>query len=372
MNGLAIGHVRGVAIRLNWSVAVIAALIAWSLADTVFPDIADGRSTEAYWAAGTITSALFLATLAAHEVGHALVAQREGVPVRSITLWLFGGVAELGALPSSAGAAFRIAAAGPAVSGLIGLALLATAATIDGLVQMAVLWLGVMNLILMAFNLLPAFPLDGGRIYQAILWHREGDQLAATGRAVAVGSRVGAGMVALGVIQVMLGAIAPGIWLMAIGWFLREAGRAEWEGAVIERPLSNLRVSDIMSAQPITVAASTPLDSFVHELLHKGRHAAYPVLDDAGTVTGLLAISDVRRALRAGTAAATVGDLTLPLRDVIVTAPDTALTDLLQVVSATDHHRALVFDDTTLVGIVAPSDIARLVTALELAALPHR
>lgn len=367
MNGFPIGHIRGVAIRLNWSVAVIAALIAWSLADTVFPDIAEGRSDQAYWTAGAVTSVLFLATLAAHEVGHAVVALREGVAVRSITLWLFGGVAELGAKPPTAGAAFRIAAAGPAVSGVIGLCLLATAATVDGLVQMAILWLGVMNLILMVFNLLPAFPLDGGRIYQAALWHRDGDELAATGRAVTVGSRVGAGMVAVGVLQVMLGAVAGGIWMMAIGWFLREAGRAEWQGAALEQPLSNLRVADIMAGSPVTVDAATPIETFVSQLLHKGRHAAYPVLDQAGAVTGLISISDVRRALAAGSQVATVADLTSPLRDVVTTTPDTTITELLGHISMTDEHRALVFDDQTLVGIVAPSDIARLVTAIELA-----
>lgn len=351
--------------------AVIAALIAWSLADTVFPDLAEGRSDQAYWTAGAITSVLFLATLAAHEVGHAVVALREGVPVRSITLWLFGGVAELGAKPPTAGAAFRIAAAGPAVSGLVGLCLLATAATVDGLVQMAILWLGVMNLILMVFNLLPAFPLDGGRIYQAILWRRDGDELHATGRAVTVGARVGAGMVAVGVLQVMLGAVAGGIWLMAIGWFLREAGRAEWQGAALERPLSNLRVSDIMTSAPTTVDGAGTVETFVQNLLHKGRHAAYPVLDHTGAVTGLIAISDVRRALGTGTTATTVAELTVPLRDVVITAPDAPITELLEHVSTTDEHRALVFDDQTLVGIVAPSDIARLVTALELAAIPQ-
>ena len=371
MNGFPIGHIRGVAIRLNWSVAVIGALIAWSLADTVFPDIAEGRSDQAYWTAGAITSVLFLATLAAHEVGHAVVALREGVSVRSITLWLFGGVAELGAKPPTAGAAFRIAAAGPAASGVIGLCLLATAATVDGLAQMAILWLGVMNLILMVFNLLPAFPLDGGRIYQALLWHREGDELAATGRAVSVGSRVGAGMVAVGVLQVMLGAVAGGIWLMAIGWFLREAGRAEWQGAALERPLSNLRVADIMTSAPVTVDAATPIETFVSQLLHKGRHAAYPVLDQDGDVTGLISISDVRRALAAGSPVATVAALTLPLPDVVATTPDATVADLLDRISTTDEHRALVFDEETLVGIVAPSDIARLVTAIELAALPH-
>ncbi len=372
MNGFPIGRIRGVAIRLNWSVAVIAALIAWSLADTVFPDIAEGRSDRAYWTAGAITSVLFLATLAAHEVGHAVVALREGVAVRSITLWLFGGVAELGAKPPTAGAAFRIAAAGPAVSGIIGVGLVATAATVDGLVQMAVLWLGVMNLILMVFNLLPAFPLDGGRIYQALLWHRDGDELAATGRAVTVGAHVGAGMVAVGVLQVMLGALAGGIWLMAIGWFLREAGRAEWQGAALDRPLSDLRVADIMTPSPVTVAGSTALGTFVHEVLHKGRHAAYPVLDEAGAVTGLIAISDVRRALGAGTAATKVADLTIPLRDVLVTGPDTSITALLDRISVTDEHRALVFDHQSLVGIVAPSDIARLVTAVELATISQR
>ena len=372
MNGFLIGHLRGIAIRLNWSVAVVAALIAWSLAETVFPDLAEGRSTQAYWTAGVLTSVLFLATLAAHEVGHAVVAQREDVQVRSITLWLFGGVAQLDSKPPTAGAAFRIAAAGPAVSGLIGLCLLATALTVDGLTRTAILWLGAMNLILMAFNLLPAFPLDGGRIYQAWLWRREGDELRATTRAVEVGSKVGAAMVLVGILEVFLGAVAAGIWLMAIGWFLREAGRAEWQGAALERPLSNLTVVDIMTAAPVTVSAETPLDVFIRQLLHKGRHAAYPVLDLDGMVTGLITIADVRRALDVGTAAATVGDLAVPLPDVVVTTPTTPVIDVVADLSTREERRALVFDDQHLVGIVAPSDVARLVAVVELAAVPIR
>lgn len=369
MRGLLICRIRGIDIRLNWSVAVAAALITWSLADTLFPDVVEGRSDAEYWIAGGVTTVLFLASLVAHEVGHAVVAQRENVEVRAITLWLFGGVAELGSKPPSPGAALRIAAAGPAVSGVLGLVAIAVSVGLEDLPQAAAAWLGLMNMILMAFNLLPAFPLDGGRIYQAWLWRRGGDELTATTRAVAIGLRTGAVMVGLGVLEIVLGGFVGGIWLMAIGWFVREAGRTEWRAAVIDRPLTALTAADVMSPGPITVPATTDIDTFIADLLHGGRHAAYPVTGADGTVTGLITVSRVREAITSDLSGKTVQDLATPVSAFVVTTPATPVVDLLAELNGRANTRALVFDDGHLVGIIAPSDLTRLISVVELAAM---
>lgn len=370
MNGVPIGQIQGIPIRVNWSVAVIAALLASSLATSVFPDLVEGRSDGAYWVTAAVTTVAFLVSLAAHEYGHALTAIRHDVRVTSITLWIFGGVAQLADQPTTPSAALRIAAAGPAVSGAIGVGAIAVSVGLDGLPQAAAVWFGVMNLLLMGFNLLPAFPLDGGRIYQAWLWQRDGDEAAATARAARAGLSIGAGLVGLGVVQVALGGLVGGLWSMAIGWFIREAARAEHVGSVSAGPLHQMTVAEVMSPDPTTVDADFPLTSFVDGLLRQGRHSGYPVVRD-GRVVGLIALSDVQRTAGRPDGDATVADLALPIERIPVVAPDATVADLAHAMSDRSMTRTLVMDGDDLVGIVASSDLSRLVAVLELQAT-HR
>ncbi len=365
MEGWHLGRVRGVDLRLNWSVLIIATLVAWSLADAVFPEYAEGYSEQTYWVVAALTAAAFFAALAAHELGHATMATREGVEVKGITLWLFGGIAELGSQPETPRAALRIAAAGPAVSAALGLAGVALGLALDGLAQVAVLWFGLMNIMLVLFNLLPAFPLDGGRIYQAMQWRRTGDATAATRRAVTLGLTIGAVLVGLGVLQVLIGSLIGGLWLMLIGWFIREAARAEWRHAALEEPLSHLLVNQVMSPDPITVRADIGVNDFIAGVFFGGRHAAYPVTDDAGRVIGLITLSAVRRLTPEQAETHTVGELVTPVDRLPVVDPWTPVATLLQKMEG--EGRALVFDDDRLVGIVSPSDIARLISVIELA-----
>ncbi len=363
-NGIRIGRVSGVVLRLNWSVGIIAALITWSLADSVLPELVEGRSTTAYWVTGATTSVLFFASLLAHELGHSMVAIRAGVGVEEITLWLFGGVARLQRRPDQPRDALRIAAAGPAVSAAIGVVAVTIGTALTGLPGAAALWLGAMNMMLMAFNLLPAFPLDGGRIYQAWLWGKSGDEAKATARAVEVGLGMGAVLVGLGVVQLFLGSLVGGIWMMAIGWFVREAARAEWRGAVVDDRLGDLTVADVMSPAPETVPASLTIDGFVAGLLRSGRHAAYPVVDASGSVTGLLRLTDIRATNAGGTTP--VAEVALPIAQVATAAPTTPLRDFLADLDRSQRGRTLVFDAGRLVGIIAPSDLARLLVIAEL------
>lgn len=366
MNGLLLGRIQGIPIRVNWSVAVIAALLASSLASTVFPSVIEGRSDGAYWVTAIVTTVAFLASIAAHEYGHALVALRHSVRVESITLWIFGGVAQLGDQPTSPLAALRIAAAGPVVSAAIGVSSVLASAGLSGLPGAATLWLGTMNLLLMGFNLLPAFPLDGGRIYQAWLWRRDGDEVAASVRAARLGRGIGAGLVGLGVVQVAFGGFIGGIWSMAIGWFIREAARIEHIGSITAQPLHEILVSDLMSPDPITVDADLPVETFVKDLLRHGRHSGYPVMRDQ-EIVGLITLADVPRS----TPGTTVGDLAIPIAQIPVIAPDATVSELVRVAANRAVTRTLVMDDGQLVGIVASSDLSRLLGVLELQAA-HR
>lgn len=368
MNGLLIGRIRGIPIRINWSVAVIAALLASSLAGSVFPDLVEGRSDGEYWATAIVTTVAFLVSLAAHEYGHALTALRHGVRVTSITLWIFGGVAQLGDKPTSPSAALRIAAAGPAVSATIGVAAIAISTGLTGLPQSAALWLGAMNLLLMGFNLLPAFPLDGGRIYQAWLWRQGGDEVAATVRAARVGRGIGAGLVGLGVAQVAFGGFVGGLWSMAIGWFIREAARVERVDSITTQPLRQMTVAELMSPDPITVDADVPVTTFVDGLVRHGRHSGYPVVRN-GEIIGLVTLSTVHRS-DVGPAT-TVGEIALPIDRIPTVAPDASVSELIGIAADRSVTRTLVMDGGHLVGIVASSDLSRLLTVLELQAA-HR
>ena len=369
-SGFRIARIGGVEIRVNWSVGIIAMLIALSLADHILPDLSEGYSTGEYWLAGILTAVAFFAGLLAHELGHALVAQREGVEVRDITLWLFGGVAVLGSLPDNPRTSLRIAAAGPAVSFVLGAAGVAVGVAASGLVGSSLLWFGVMNFILVGFNLLPAFPLDGGRMYQAWRWHKTGDEMGSIEDAVRVGLIIGAGLVGLGVIEVLLGSLVGGVWLICIGWFLREAARAELHGRKVQGSLQQLPVRTVMTPAPATVHGDITIENFVAGMFFGGRHAAYPVVDDKGDLTGLITVNAIRALEGPDRMHRLVSEVATPIEEIVLVEVDSPVSELVEKMDRTGGGRALVLDDDLLVGIVAPSDIARLVTVVELAPTP--
>jgi Zn-dependent protease len=224
-----LGRIGGVEVLVNWTSGLTASLIAFGLAEGVFPAEVGGLSTSTYYAMGVATALLFFASLLLHELGHALQARREGIATRAITLWMLGGVAQSERAFPRPGTEARVALAGPAVSAVLGVVLVAighVSGVAPGLA--AVLeWLGWTNLLLLAFNMLPALPLDGGRVLRAGLWRRSGSLLRATRAAVRVSRGIAVGLIALGVLSFVAGAGISGLWLAFIGWFLLSAAAAE-------------------------------------------------------------------------------------------------------------------------------------------------
>src|SRR5688500_1951906 len=288
-----LGRVAGVEVGVNWSWLVVVALVVWSLGAVVFPDEVPGLSDGAYVAMAVIAALLFFTSLLLHELGHAVVAKREGMEIAGITLWLFGGVARFKGMFPSGGAELRIALAGPAVSLFLGLLCLGLAAAVPlpDAVDGVVVWLGRINLILLAFNMLPALPLDGGRVLRALLWIRSGDLMRATSTAGAMGRVFGNGLMILGVLAVFAGA-PGGLWLIAIGFFLSAAAQAEVSFATTRTALSGLRVRDAMVTEPESVPGESTLAAFVSGPFARSRHAAYPVVRD-GRPAGLLYYRDL-------------------------------------------------------------------------------
>jgi Zn-dependent protease/CBS domain-containing protein len=355
-----LGRVAGVEVGVNWSWIVVVGLVIWSLGAVVFPDQVPGLSDGAYVAMAVVAALLFFTSLLLHELGHAVVARREGMEIEGITLWLFGGVARFKGMFPSGGAELRIALAGPAVSLFLGLLFLGVAAAlplpdaVDGVVT----WLGRINLILLGFNMLPALPLDGGRVLRALLWLRSGDLMRATRTAGAMGRAFGNGLMILGVLAVFTGG-AGGLWLIAIGFFLSAAAQAEVSFATTRTALSGLHVRDAMVTEPESVPADTTLAAFVRGPFARGRHAAYPVMRERQLV-GLLHYRDLAAVPAGDWERARVGDVALPIGEAPALSPDDDLADALMALADTRLQRALVVDKDRLEGLLSVTDVSRL------------
>src|SRR6266576_6358504 len=223
-----IGRYGGVEVRLHWSLLAVFALIVWSLADGVFPSQNPGLSDGTYLGMAIVAALLFLASILLHELGHSWVARREGIEVDSITLWLFGGVAQFKDRFTSAGGEYRVAVTGPLISIALGVVFVSVAlAGLPSAVDGVAAWLGYINLTLAVFNLIPALPLDGGRVLRAALWRRRGDLAWATRIATEIGRRFGYLFIALGIAMFIFQGSFSGAWLAFIGWFLLQAATAE-------------------------------------------------------------------------------------------------------------------------------------------------
>jgi len=250
--------VRGIPIGITWSWLLVFGLVVWSLSQALFPATYPGYSGTTYLFMGLVAAGLFFASVLLHELGHALRALKEGLPIRGITLWLFGGVAHLAGSPPSPRVEFHVAICGPVVSlllaaGFLGGAFVGHQLAWPGTVRGVIDYLGRINLILLAFNLVPALPLDGGRVLRAWLWRRQRSYTAATRSAARVGQVFGWMMVAIGLAGLFGGAGGSGfggLWLAFIGWFLIQAARGEAGQALIRRALGELRVRDVMRPLP--------------------------------------------------------------------------------------------------------------------------
>ncbi len=361
-----LGKIAGIPVGVNWSVLVLFFLFAWELADLVLPAYHPHDTTATYWVVGIVTTVLLFASLLAHEVSHAVVAKRNGIGVRRITLWLFGGVSELESDALTPGADFRIAVVGPLTSIVLAgsygaVALLLRHRGGDGVVASAVGWLAWMNLLLGAFNLVPAAPLDGGRVLRAILWRRSGDRVRAAASAARAGEVFGYILVALGILEFLsVGLI--GLWFVFLGWFLLSAAHAEENAVVMRSSLADVHVRDIMTPDPVTFASTTTVADLVDNQLHRYRFSSYPLVRPDGQLEGLTTMGRVRHVPAHLRQTTRLIDIACPLSDIAVGSPGEPIPDLLQRMQASPDGRAFVIDEAgRLVGIVSPSDIARYV-----------
>ncbi|MCX4409995.1 site-2 protease family protein [Streptomyces sp. NBC_01764] len=362
-NAPQIGRVLGVPLRLHWSVPVLVFLFGYGLGGQTLPAWAPGHSQAAYTLGGLIGALLLLLSLLAHESAHAVTARRKGIPVHDVTLWALGGMTKMGR-PPAPGVAFGVAVIGPLTSLIIGGAALGAGIGLDtGLgwkVPAAVLvWLGWTNLLLGVFNLLPAAPLDGGRVVQAAVWWRTGDQERAERAAGRSGQVLGTLLIALGLISLLRGA-AGGLWLAFVGFFILIAANLERQQAALAEAVAGLRAADAMSTPVETAPDWVTVQSFIDGPALNTRHSALPLLDFEGRPSGLLHLPQLAKIPTAQRGTLRLRDAATPLSQCSTCAPVDLLDSTLRNLRPGGGVRILVIDGQRLTGIITARDVIRL------------
>ena len=363
---VSLGRIFGIHVGFNWSLLVVGALIAWSLATSFLPSASPGQTSAAYWAAGVISAFVFLASLLAHELAHSIVATRRGVKVEGITLWLFGGVSRFSGDTNSPGTQALFTFVGPLTSLVLGAVFYLVAIAVGngphpGLVPATLSWLGYINILLGVFNLVPAFPLDGGRLLQSLIWLRTGDRLRATRIAARIGMVFAYLLIAYGLaIFVFTGSVVGGVWSVFLGWFLLSAARSEEAGGLIRQALSGISVREVMTPNPVQAPDSISVEDALHGYVLASRHSTFPTHDASGRLSGLLTLAALKNVAPEARATTLIKDITCPLDKVSTVGPADPAVNLLSVSDGCGEGRTLVIDGGQLVGIISPSDINTL------------
>jgi Zn-dependent protease len=343
----------GIPIRLHFSWFLIAALITWSLAVGFFPQAYPGWDAATYWIVGAVASVLFFASVLLHELGHSVLALREGVPVKSITLFIFGGVAQIGREPPTAGAEFRIAIAGPLTSlGLAGLFAGLGAALADNVVLAAPLaYLGRINLLLAAFNMIPGFPLDGGRVLRAALWSLRGSYEQATRWAARAGQAIAFLFIAFGIGSTILAGALNGLWIAFIGWYLNNAAQASYQQVQLQKLLKGITARNVSVKTCASVPGDLRLDRLVDDhVLRDGQSCFY--VADGESKQGLVTLDAIKKLTRGRRSEVTAGQIMTELEALAQAHPDDDLWSLLQRMGEEDLQEIPVMDNGSFLGLL--------------------
>lgn len=360
--GIGLPRILGIEVRLDYSWFIVFGLVLWTLAAGYFPRTFPGQGAAVYWIMGLASAVLLFASVLAHELSHAVVAQREGLPVPRITLFIFGGMAHLSGEPPGPGAEFRIAVVGPissfVLAGLFwGLSRLVASTSL--IVSQTFFYLGAANFILAVFNLIPGFPLDGGRVLRAWLWQRWRNLRRATRVVARIGRGMGTALMVLGVLEFLSGVFVGGLWSIFIGLFLRQAAQSSYQVTALRELLQGVSVAEIMRAEPISVSGNLPLDRLVADYFYRHHFSSFPVTED-GRLTGLVHINQVKQTPQERWASVTVEEVMTPAAEGATVEPEAPAFDALRCMSERGRQKIPVVKDGRLVGMVTSQDILEL------------
>jgi Zn-dependent protease/predicted transcriptional regulator len=351
----------GFEVRIDASWLVIAVLVTWSLAAGLFPYMNPGLSRETYWIMGVVGALGLFISIIAHEFCHSLVARHFGMTMKGITLFIFGGVAEMGDEPPTAKAEFMMAIVGPLSSMAIAAIFYLIYRTgqaggwnvpVNGVIY----YIAYINAILAVFNLLPAFPLDGGRVLRSILWGAKGNLRWATRVSSAIGSAFGIGLIVLGVLQFIGGNVIGGVWMFLIGLFLKSAAQMSYQQLLVRKALEGESVRRFMNANPVTVPSSMSLEHLVEDYIYKYHYKMFPVME-GDKLVGAITTRQVKEIPREEWARETIGQAASPCSAENTIAPQTDAVKALAMMSQSGVSRLLVVDNGRLVGLVTLKDL---------------
>jgi Zn-dependent protease len=356
-----LGSIFGFEIRIDFSWFIIFFLILWSFSAGVFPAQIPGQPAELYFVMGTLAALLFFASLLAHELAHSLVARSKSIPVEGITLFIFGGMARMRLEAEDPRDEFQIAVVGPlsslAIAGIFAVVWwLGRLAGWSAAITVAAGYLAFLNALLAIFNLMPGFPLDGGRVFRALVWRATGDVTKATRWAATTGRWFGYLLMAFGALQLLAGAVLGGMWLIFIGWFLQNAAGMSLRQFVVRNLLEGVGAREIMTANPDAVPADLPLQELVDAHLFRERHQAFPVVED-GRPVGLVTLQHVKRLPRQEWPGKQVRDVMTGSEGIVV-SPWESVSRVLEIMQEAGERRVLVVRDGHLIGLISASDVA--------------
>jgi Zn-dependent protease/CBS domain-containing protein len=356
-----VGRIIGIEIRIDSSWAVIALLITYSMylrLDVLYPELQGGGAV----ALAILSAVLFFGSVLVHELAHALVSEARGIRVQDITLFLFGGATRARVESRGPRAEFLIALVGPLTSGLVAGLFGILAGLGSGLLSSPLAgtfgYLAWTNLLLAGFNLVPGFPLDGGRLLRSAIWKATGSLSRATRIASTAGQVVGWLLVAAGVASLLAGDLAGGIWFAFIGWFLVQAARSSYQDLQLQQLLGGVEAEEVMAADLVRIPPEVSLQEAVDDYFMRYDHGGFPV-EEQGRTIGLLTLRALRRVPRTQWPTRRVREAMVPLSDQVVVAPDARMDGVVGKLQDGEAGRVLVAQDDEVVGIITPSDLTR-------------
>lgn len=362
--GLTLFRIAGIRITLDFSWFVVFTLVLVALAVGYFPRSFPGYDAQAYWLAGLAATLLFFTSVLLHELTHSLVAKRNGVEIPEITLFIFGGVAKMGEEPKDPRVEFQVAIVGPLCSfalalffGVVKGVLAGFASPLTVAVAGYLTWI---NLALGFFNLIPGFPLDGGRVLRALLWWRTGSQTYATKVASDIGKGFAVALMILGALQIFAGFLLNGLWLLFIGMFLRSMSVQGYEELVIRKALESVPLKEVMVREVVTVSPDLPISQLVQDYILRYGYRGFPVAED-GRIVGMVSLNEVREIPRPRQDEVRVRDIMLPVSDELIIDPEATLAQALSRMLKAGEERLLVMADGRLAGLITKTGLLRFV-----------
>ena len=362
--GVRVARLFGFEVRLDLSWFVVFLLVFWTFAQAVFPARVPGYSPGVYVAMALVGAILFFGSVLLHELAHSAVARARGIPVEGITLFIFGGVARIRSDVETPKDEFLITVVGPLSSAAIGLVLLgfARAGARWGLPEPATGvadFLALANFWLAGFNLIPGFPLDGGRLFRSLVWYTSKDVRKATRWASYTGRAFGLLLIGYGILVLFQGGLIGGMWLIFIGWFLTQAAEASYRQLILRRILEGVQASEAMTRAPETVRPELTLRDIVDEYFLRRRYNSFPVEDDQGNLVGLVTLSQVKKVERDRWPTTRVGEVMMPVAEAVTVRPRDSLAEVLAKLESDGVGRALVVDNGRLEGVISNADVAQ-------------